>query len=306
MTATITIGGNPNQGVAITPNGEYVYVTNYDGAVTVISTATHTVTANITIGTQSASPVTNVGANIITVGGPIIPQAVAITPNGECAYAANSDGTVSVINTTTNTVTATVTLGDGDNAYAVAITPNGENAYVCVNSTAVSVISTATNTVTATIGGFDQPNGIAITPDGKYAYVTNYFNDSVSVISTATNTVDKTVSAGSSPYGIAITPNGEYAYVTNLASVATNSPVADWIGAVSVISTNMNASPTDSSSPAVPEFSGELLTIVMLVCVVIVLSAVLIAMKIAERANLAKISRGKQTPEGTRLTNEET
>ena len=53
VTATITVGGNPNHGVAITPNGKYVYVTNFDGTVDVISTATNTVTANITIGTQS-------------------------------------------------------------------------------------------------------------------------------------------------------------------------------------------------------------------------------------------------------------
>ena len=50
--------------------------------------------------------------------------------------------------------------------------------------------------MTETITGFDGPNGLAITPDGKYAYVTNGSNDSVSVINTATNTVTGTVTVG--------------------------------------------------------------------------------------------------------------
>ena len=286
VTATITVGGNPNHGVAITPDGKYVYVTNFDGTVAVISTATNTVTANITIGTQSAPSVVSTGPKTITIeGGSTIPQAVAITPNGEYAYVANGDGTVSAINTTTNTVTATITLAGNPNALAV--TPNGEYAYVCAmnSSGMVTVINTATNTVTATITGFGSPNGIAMTPDGRYAYVTDGFNNSVSVINTATNTVDRTVTVGTTPYGIAITPNGEYVYVTNLAYVATDSPVVNWIGTVSVISTDANTAPTDSSSPSpspsppalVSAFSTQSLTIIALIAVIIVLSAVIIA-----------------------------
>jgi hypothetical protein len=113
------------------------------------------------------------------------------------------------------------------------------------------------------------------------------------VINTATNTVDQTVTVGSSPYGIAITPNGEYAYVTNLVSVATQSPVADWVGSVSVISTATNTAPTASSSPAVPEFPTQSLTVALLVGIIIVFSIVIIAMKKAEKSNSAKISQEK-------------
>jgi YVTN family beta-propeller protein len=279
--------------VAITPDGKYVYVTNDDGAVAVISTATNSVTANITIASLTAT--TTIGG-ISMPSGSSLPQAVAITPNGEYAYVACADGAISAINTSTNTVEATINLGYGDTPNALAITPNGEYAYVCVgtsNSSMISVISTATNTVTATIVDSAAPSGVAITPDGKYAYVTNYFNDSVSVINTATNTVDQTVTVGSSPYGIAITPNGEYAYVTNLVSVATQSPVADWVGSVSVISTATNTAPTASSSPAVPEFPTQSLTVALLVGIIIVFSIVIIAMKKAEKSNSAKISQEK-------------
>ncbi len=49
--------------------------------------------------------------------------------------------------------------------------------------------------------------GVAITPDGTHAYVTNQDATTVSVIATATNTVVATVSVGSGPVGVAITPS---------------------------------------------------------------------------------------------------
>ena len=87
----------PN-GIAITPDGKYAYVTdtntatNQDGLVSVISTATNTVTATITVG-----------------GNPN--HGVAITPDGKYVYVTNDDGAVAVISTATNTVTANITIG---------------------------------------------------------------------------------------------------------------------------------------------------------------------------------------------------
>ena len=56
----------------------------------------------------------------------------------------------------------------------------------------------------------------AITPNGAFAYVANYFGDNVSVINTATNAVvGSPIAVGDYPYGVAITPDGAFAYVTN-------------------------------------------------------------------------------------------
>jgi YVTN family beta-propeller protein len=58
--------------------------------------------------------------------------------------------------------------------------------------------------------------GVAITPDGKYAYVANNHGTTVSVINTATNTViGPPIAVGNSPVGVAVTPNGKYVFVTN-------------------------------------------------------------------------------------------
>src|ERR1019366_4659748 len=59
------------------------------------------------------------------------------------------------------------------------------------------------------------PYAVAITPNGKTAYVVNTFLDTVTPIRTATNTADKPIKVGSFPWDIAITPNGKTAYVVN-------------------------------------------------------------------------------------------
>jgi len=72
-------------------------------------------------------------------------------------------GSVSVIDTASNTVTATV--GVGLNAQSLAITADGTHVYVaCFSANSVFVIDTATNTVTATVAVGFAPVGVAITP----------------------------------------------------------------------------------------------------------------------------------------------
>jgi len=72
-------------------------------------------------------------------------------------------GTVSVINTPTETVTNTI--GVGSNPFRVAFHPDGTVAYVTNNGgTSVSVINTATETVMNTIGVGSFPTGIAFMP----------------------------------------------------------------------------------------------------------------------------------------------
>ncbi|WP_445183436.1 Hsp70 family protein [Pseudonocardia sp. Cha107L01] len=64
------------------------------------------------------------------------------------------------------------------------------------------------------------PSAVAISPDGRRAYVPNagsgaMAGNTVSVIDTATNTVIATVPVGVGPSGVAITPGGGYVYVAN-------------------------------------------------------------------------------------------
>jgi YVTN family beta-propeller protein len=199
VTASVPVGsGGDPTGVAVTPNGALVYVTNsLTENVSVLNTATNAVT-QILINDQS--------------------YGVAITPNGALAYVAGG-ANVYAIDTATNAIVGTVPVGGN----GIAITPNGAFAYVSsVFSGNVAVIDTATNTVVATVsvGSFAAPGGggVAITPNGAFAYVTESGN--VSVINTATNTVVATVPAVAGAVGVAITPNGAFAYVSGATDVA--------------------------------------------------------------------------------------
>lgn len=136
------------------------------------------------------------------------------------------DGTVSVINTATNTVEGQP-IHVGKEPRGIAINPNGAAAYVTnFRDDTVSVINTATNSVTTTIALQQAkekkgPQGIAIAPkDGTKVYVVNGFDNSVSVIDTNTNSVLRTIRVGKEPQEIALTSDGKRAYVT---SFATNS-----------------------------------------------------------------------------------
>ena len=146
------------------------------------------------------------------------------------AYVANYlSGSVSVIDTSTNTVVATV--GVGGNPNDLAITPDGTRAYVTrtPDYNSVSVIDTSSNTVVAVVGVGSMATGVSITPDGTRAYVSNANSNSVSVIDTSSNTVVATVGVGNSPFGVAFAPDGSRAYVTNAYS-----------NSVSVIDTSTN------------------------------------------------------------------
>jgi YVTN family beta-propeller protein len=118
--------------------------------VSVIDTATNTVTATVGVSAQ--------------------PRFVAVSPDGTHAYVANSGpGTVSVIDTATNTVVENI--GVGDEPTAIAIFPDGTHAYVTntlagtVSDMATTVIpdqgSTAGRT-TVTLTGHHLANATAV------------------------------------------------------------------------------------------------------------------------------------------------
>jgi len=234
-----TIGGfDGPSGMVITPSGDIAYVNNYGGPDGVGSGSGTTVrVVNLTTNTIVGAP--------IMVG--LAPASLAITPDGKFVYVINyvdgntGTGTISVIQTSNNTVIDTITGFSGP--FAIAITPNGQYAYVTnfgsnnfePIGTTVSVINLKINAVIATINVGIQPSGIAITPNGLFAYVTNYNTlyangapaftgltagqGTVNIINIATNTViPPIIAVGQSPDAIAIASNGNYAYVSNYTS----------------------------------------------------------------------------------------
>jgi YVTN family beta-propeller protein len=151
----------------------------------------------------------------LTIGVGNYPHGVAADPAAGTVYVTNAeDGTVSVIDTATGTVTATIGVGSGPDG--VAVDPATGTVYVANEfDKTVSVIDTATGTVTATIGVGTSPFGVAVDPAAGTVFVTNSFDGTVSVIDTATQTVTATIPVSSVTSGVAVDPATHAAYVAN-------------------------------------------------------------------------------------------
>jgi YVTN family beta-propeller protein len=70
----------------------------------------------------------------------------------------------------------------------------------------VTPINIATDKAGPPIQVGSSPVDIAITPNGKTAYVVNSASGTVTPVDTATNTAGSRIDVGGSPYAIVITP----------------------------------------------------------------------------------------------------
>jgi YVTN family beta-propeller protein len=167
-------------------------------------------------------------AGVVTLIVGIVVPCRAQTRSGPLVYVTNqNDGTVSVIDASSNTVVKTISLcGDcGPAPKGLAITPDGKFVYVANSGNGtVSVIDTSTNTVPTTIQLCSDcasgPVGVAITPDGTRAYVTDTPQNTIEVIDInpldeTYNTVTARITADvSGPGAIAISRDGLAAFYT--------------------------------------------------------------------------------------------
>jgi len=218
-------------GIAVSPDGTSAYFTKLSGDdVGILDLTTDPPTLSgttIPLGTSGGAP-----------AGPHEPRGIAIadTASGLRAYVANNaSASLSVLDIepgsgTENTELTTIAVGSSP--VGVTADASGGRVYVTNNvaSGRFRAINTATNAVTANplLGG-DFPEGIALTPDGRFGYAAQGGDDIV-VINTENNTDDATTgpqpplpntvfttitSAGTGPSGVAATPDGAKVYVSN-------------------------------------------------------------------------------------------
>ena len=242
-------------GVAISPDGSNIFVTNSGNSViSFISPYTNVQSLAVGLILYQSSPIgiavnpdgskmyvaesaagevailsTSKGVDIdlpYAVGGN--PIGVTISPDGTKLFVTNSTASMKVVNTLTADInTINVPIG----TYESCISPGGNLLYVTVpGKNAVSVVNVSTNIVIATIPVGQKPEGINISPDGSTVYVADNSSANVSVINTATNIVTKTIQVGTSPLGVCVTGDGGSVYVTNQGS-----------NSVSVINTATNS-----------------------------------------------------------------
>lgn len=233
--AGIAVGTQGDPGaIVVTPDGSKVYVANFSSHnVSVIATASNTVTATVTI-----------GAGI--TGKPI---ALAVTPSSAHVYVADQgNAQVDDIATVSDTVAKTIAVGSmvdanvaaGGDPNILAITPDGSKLYVAsYTGHGVEDIAIPADTLTGTITLRETeptPNALALTPNGCQLYVHEHSHNKVDVITVSSDAVLATaitVGATGDPTGMSVTPDSTHVYVAN-----TGGP------SVSVIATATNGAPS--------------------------------------------------------------
>ena len=89
----------------------------------------------------------------------------------------------------------------------------GHKLYI-ITYNAIVVFDAKSNTAVKRVPVANVLTSDALTPDGKYLYVT--YSDKVSTIETATDQlIGSPVQVGQAASSVAVAPNGLYAYVTN-------------------------------------------------------------------------------------------
>src|SRR5262244_659741 len=114
---------------------------------------------------------TGAGKVVATVPVATGPHGMAITQDGRTVYV-SGDGSSSldVIDTATDKVVKTITVGKTPNG--IALTPDNKLLLVTVyGENRLAFVDTATQTVVGTVA-VPKPHTVAISPDGKMAYVT--------------------------------------------------------------------------------------------------------------------------------------
>ena len=228
---TFPLNASPS-GIAIGPDALYVTAGGLNGVLLALNELNGTVLTTIDVGHTPVSPVISLIDNRL--------------------YLANRfSNSISVIDLGTNQESV---IPVGREPIAIALTPDERKLVVShhlpegpaddsESGLAVSIIETQSNTVTNVIGLYDGTSGargIAVSPDGIYAYVTHLvgrykmpttqiergwiWTNAMSVIKIATaelvNTVllDDTYAGAANPWAIACSQDGQYLCVTHAGS----------------------------------------------------------------------------------------
>jgi YVTN family beta-propeller protein len=150
----------------------------------------------------------------------VLPTAHA---HADLIYSANSNGTVSVIDTNTDTIAATIALPAGSKPVALCLNPVSPRAYTLNANNTISVIDTANKTVISTItdaGRLTNALTIACDPTGTKVLIGNndatdtssnilYLNTATLALESQDTVVDN------NPLSIVFNKSGANAYVLN-------------------------------------------------------------------------------------------
>jgi YVTN family beta-propeller protein len=199
-----------------------------DGSMLWVSEFSYTQSTPVIALIQTA---TNTVSGTISLPGGLAPNTIVFTPDGKLAYVgAFPQPIVEIVDVSTMTVTGEIYPLTNPNGLAVS--PNGTTLLIPNSGTTrMAVVSETSGEVLTNIPVGDSGDqtssgwlwaGVALSPGGSRAYVTNYISANLSVIDTASKKVianfpTTTVVKGnkSGPVGVLVSSDGSKAYVLN-------------------------------------------------------------------------------------------
>ncbi len=183
----------------------------------------HAPKAYVGLFNDNAVAVLDTGTNRVlsTIPIPAGPHGLVISPDGRRVYASSDGGsTVSVISTVTDRVVSSIEVGKSP--HGLAISRDGRQVLVAVfGASQVVAIDTVRNQIVARIP-VGNPHNIAISPDGRTAYVAAQQPGStaLAILDLTTRQQVGTVPLGATPRALNFSPDGTALYFTLAGSAA--------------------------------------------------------------------------------------
>lgn len=191
QTGAISLGPNAYR-LALSPDGQRLYVSSTGGSIYVIDVAKLAVT------------------NTISLGGSL--QGLAMSRSGGVLYVSSTDGTIYEVSAGTGAIRDS--LVEGGQPQDLSLSPDDSVLYAANQSGWVDVLSAGALVPRRRISVADA-FGLAVTPDGAEVYVTSPGVGSVSIVDPVAGTVRTSLPVGGTPRRIAFTTKGDSALVSN-------------------------------------------------------------------------------------------
>ncbi len=195
---TLPAGSDPEQ-FAVSADSQKLYIANEDTAeLTIVDAVKGQVVKTVAVGSE--------------------PEGVALSPDGKLAFVTSeTNNRVDVVDTAANALLGSIDVGA--RPRAIAVSRDGLRGVVTLEDAAsVVLVDPVARKLLKTVklpGDNVKPMGVALSPDGRTAYVTTGRGKKLFALDAETLVERWSLEVGDRPWGVAVSPDGTKVYTAN-------------------------------------------------------------------------------------------